>query len=698
MPLSTDQIRNIAIAGHGSTGKTTLLEHILFQSGVISKPETIESGKTVSDYGEDEIARKISVRATLTHCTYNGKKLNFVDTPGSSDFVGEVILAFRACESALLLIDAKSGVQIETIKLWRNLDARQKPRMIFVTRMEEDRASFDAVLKDVKEKFKVSPVPITIPMGEGLEYRGVIDVINGKAYMRPASHDQKEVATEIPTEFKDAVEAARMELYEAAAEGDDALMEKYLEEGTLSQEDMLAGLSKALAQAKIVPAFAGSGLLNSGVTAVLDFLSTTAPSPFALAPEEVTDADGNKMMVKVDPKLPATAIVVKTQIDQFSGRLSFVKVITGELAPEMDVVNVRDGRKERLSKLYTMQGKKLEEVPSLPAGDIGIIAKSASLKTNDTVSTYERPFAYAPLKLPTPVHLLAISAANKKEEDKLNEMLLKAAEEDLTFQVNYNTETKETVIAGMGDLQINMILDKIRNATKIAAETRVPRVAYRETITKKATAEYTHKKQSGGHGQYGRVVFEIEPLERGKGYEFENKVFGGAVSKGYMPGIEKGIHQAMEAGVVAGYPVVDTKTAIVDGKEHPVDSSEMAFKLAARGAFREAMRQAAPVLLEPIMNLTVYVEEKYLGDVMSDLSARRGRISGQNPIGGGIVVINAQVPQAELLRYAIDLRSMTSGTGSFEIEFSHYAPITGKIADDVIKAAQAFKTTEAEEE
>ncbi|MCE5256748.1 MAG: elongation factor G [Spirochaetaceae bacterium] len=698
MPLSTEQIRNIAIAGHGSTGKTTLLEHILFQGGVISKPETIESGKTVSDYGDDEIARKISVRSSLTHCLWKDKKINFVDAPGSSDFVGEVVIALRACESVLVLIDAKSGVQIETIKLWRNLDARQKPRMVFVTRMDEDRASFDAALKDIKDKFKVSAVPITIPMGEGLEFGGVIDVINSKAYVRPASHDQKEVASEIPAEYKDAVETARIQLCEAAAEGDDALMEKYLDQGELSPEDMLTGLRGALAQAKIVPAFAGSGLCNSGVTAFLDFAASIAPSPLSLLPEEVTDAEGKQATISVDSKLPASAIVIKTQIDQFSGRLSFVKVITGELVPELDIINVRDGRRERLSKLYTLQGKKLEEVPSLPAGDIGIIAKSASLKTNDTVSTYDRPFAFASLKLPTPVHLLAISASNKKEEDKLNEMLLKAAEEDLTFQINYNVETKETVIAGMGDLQINMILDKIKNMTKIVAETRVPRVAYRETITKKATAEYTHKKQSGGHGQYGRVVFDLEPLERGKGYEFENKVFGGAVSKGFMPGIEKGIHQAMEAGILAGYPVVDTKTSIIDGKEHPVDSSEMAFKLAARGAFREAMRQASPVLLEPIMNLTVYVEEKNLGDVMSDLSSRRGRISGQNPIGGGIIVVNAQVPQAELLRYAIDLRSMTSGTGSFEVEFSHYAPIAGKIADDVIKAAQAFKTAETEEE
>ena len=698
MSFATDQIRNIAIAGHGSTGKTTLLEHILFQGGVISKPETIESGKTVSDFGEDEIARKISVRSTLTHCTVRDTKINFIDTPGSSDFVGEVILAFRACESALILIDARSGVQIETIKLWRNLDSRSKPRMVFVSRMDEERASYSAALEDIKAKFKVSPVPVTIPMGEGLECTGVIDIINQKAYLKPASGDQKETASAVPAEYKDAVESARLQLFEAAAEGDDELMEKYLLDGQLSQEDMIQGLREALIQAKVVPAFAGSGLRNIGTAAFLEFIAAMAPSPLAHATEEAIDFDGNPIDIIVDPAKPASAMVIKTQIDQFSGRLSFVKIITGSLVPDLEIIDARDGRKERLSKLYTAQGKKIEEVPSLPAGDIGVITKAVSLKTNDTVTVLDKPYTFKPLKLPTPVHLIAISAANKKEEDKLNELLLKAAEEDLTFQVAYNSETKETVIAGMGDLQINMILDKIRNLSKIVAETRIPRIAYRETISKKSGAEYTHKKQTGGHGQYARVVFEVEPLERGTGYQFENKLFGQSVSRGFIPGIEKGIHQAMESGIVAGYPVVDVKTAITDGKEHPVDSSEMAFKLASRGAFREASRTANPVLLEPIMDLKVFAEEKNLGDVMSDLSGRRGRISGQNPIGGGIIEVDAQVPQAELLRYAIDLRSMTSGTASFEVDFSHYSPITGKIADDVIKAAQAFRTAEAEEE
>ncbi len=675
MSYTTEQIRNIAIIGHGSTGKTTLLEHILFQGGMISRPETVDSGKTVSDYSEDEIARKISVRSSLTHVNTDDCKINFIDAPGAGDFVGEAILAIRSTETALLVIDGKSGVQIETVKLWRILERQKRPRMIFVTRLDEDRANL-----------------------EGTSFRGIIDVLNNKAYMRPSSHDQKEVASEVPAEYSESVESARALLSEAAAEGNDELMEKYLIEGELTQEETLLGLKEALAEGKIIPAFAGSGFANSGTAALIDFIMQSAPSPFARAPEKAKDQDGNDLEMSIDPSKPASAFVFKTQIDQFSGRLSYIKAITGTILSDMDMVVSRDLHKERIGKLFTMQGKKLEEISSLPAGDIGVLAKISSLKTNDTISQFDKPISYAPLQLPSPVHMLAISAVNKKEEDKLNELLNRAAEEDLTFRVSYNPETKETVIAGMGEQQINMILDKIKSQSKIAAETRIPRVAYRETITKKATAEYTHKKQTGGHGQYARVVFEIEPLERGKDYEFENRIFGGAVSKGFMPGIEKGIHQAMEAGVLAGYPVVDTKTAIIDGKEHPVDSSEMAFKLAARGAFREAMKQASPVLLEPIMNLSVFVEDKYLGDVMSDLSGRRGKISGQNPIGGGIVQIDAQVPQAELLRYAIDLRSMTSGTGSFEVEFSHYAPISGKIAEDVIKAAQAFKTQEAEEE
>lgn len=695
MAYTTDLIRNVALAGHGSTGKTTLFEHILFTAGAIAKPETLESGKTVSDYSEEEIERKISVHAALAHASWGDKKLNFIDTPGSSDFVGDVILALRACESALVTVDARSGVQIETIKIWRNLDGRNKPRMAFINKLDEERAGFASSVADVKDKFKVNAVAVTIPMGEGAAFKGVIDVLNQKAYPLPAAHDQKEAAAPVPAEYADAVAEARAALSEAAADGDDELMEKYLSEGELSQDEIVKGLGEAFAENRIVPAFAGAALKNSGVAALVEFIAAIAPDPSHLAPEPLQGSDDR---LKVDPAAPLAGLVIKTQIDQFSGKLSFVKVIGGKLGTDADYVNASDGKKERASKLYTAVGKKLDEIKELYAGDIGIVTKSPSLKTNDSLCAPEKVVKFVPLRLPAPVHAVAIAAASKKEEDKLSELLHKAAEEDLTFSVRFNGETKETVIAGMGELHINMILDKIKHAAKIAVETRVPRVAYRETITKKAGGEYTHKKQSGGHGQYGRVVLDIEPLARGEGYGFENKVFGGAVSKGFVPGIEKGIHQAMEAGIVAGYPVVDVKSNLMDGKEHPVDSSEMAFKIAARGAFREACKNAGATLLEPVNKLTVFVEDKYLGDVMSDLSGRRGRISGQQPIGGGIVEIKAEVPHAELLRYSIDLRAMTSGTGGFEVEFDHYAPISGKIAEEVIKAAAAFRTHEEEED
>jgi elongation factor G len=698
MAYTTDLIRNVALAGHGSTGKTSLLEHLLFSAGSIQKPELVESGKTVSDYAEEEIERKISVHAALAHASVNDKKINFLDTPGSSDFIGDVILALRACESAIVLVDARSGVQIETIKIWRNLDSRGKPRMVFVNKLDEERASYQNAFADIKEKFKQAPVAITIPMGEGASFKGVIDVLYGKAYMVPTSHDQKETASPVPAEFADAVSEARAALSEAAADGDDELMEKYLMEGTLSQEEIVKGISEALAGNRVIPAFAGSAIKNSGSLALLSFIETMAPNPAKLSTEVVTGADGTESVLSVDSGAPLAALVIRTQIDQFSGRLSYVKIVRGVIAVDSEFLNVQEGKKEKVGKLFTAQGRKLEDIHELYAGDIGILAKSPSLKTNESVSSVDKPLVFKPLKLPQPVHAVAINAVNKKEEDKLAELLHKSAEEDKTFTVRFDAETKETVIAGMGELHLNILLDKIRHQQKIEVETRVPRIAYRETITKHAGGEHTHKKQTGGHGQYARVVMEIEPLPRGTGYQFENKVFGGSVSKGFIPGIEKGIHQAMEFGTIAGYPVVDVKSMLMDGKEHPVDSSEMAFKLAARGAFRDASKNAGPTLLEPVMRLAVFVDEKYLGDVMSDLSSRRGRISGQEPIGGGIVEIKAEVPQAELLRYSIDLKAMTSGTGGFEVDFDHYTPISGKIAEDVAKAAAAFRIQEAEED
>jgi elongation factor G len=688
MSYTTDLIRNVSLAGHGGTGKTTLFERLLLAGGMIPKAETVESGKTVGDS-----ERKISIRTTLGHVDLEGKRINIFDTPGSPDFTGDVILSFRASEMVLLTVDSQDGVQIETVKLWRNLEGRQKPRGFVVTKMDNERASFERTLKDIKEKFKVDPVPVVIPLGEGTAFKGVIDCLSGKAYL--AQGDGVEKEGPVPQEFAAALTSARERLAEAAAEGDDNLTEKYLETGELSPEELRRGLQEALAAGKIVPAFASGGLKNAGMIPLLQFIADIGPNP-RTAKDVALDAEGKEQKVPIDPDKPFSGLVIKTTFDQFSGKLSWVKVITGKLAADSEIFNITDSKKERVGKLYTCQGKKLEEVTELWAGDVGIITKSPSLKTNDTISAGEGALRFLPLRLPEPVHSVAVNAVSKKDDVKLGEFLLRSAEEDKTFRYEFNPETKETVISGMGELQINIILDRVKTNQKIDVETHIPRGAYRETITQKSGAEDTHKKQTGGHGQYGKVVLEIAPLPRGENYQFVNAIFGGAIPKNYIPGVEKGVIEGMSRGVMAQYPVVDVEVKIVDGKYHPVDSSELSFKLAARNAFREAMRQANPTLLEPVGNLTVWVEDKYLGDVMSDLSGKRGKILGQDS-AGGIAEIKAQVPQAELLRYSIDLRSITSGTGSFSVEFSHYAPISGKIADEVIKAAEAFRVEEAEE-
>ncbi len=695
MAFTTETIRNIAVAGHVGTGKTTLVENILFNCGVIPKAETVESGKTLSDYTDEEIERQISIHTTLSHVEWENVKINLLDTPGSSDFIGEVVAAFRAAESGLILVGARAGVQIETIKLWRRLDNRNMPRLIFVNKMEKERAEFKKTLDDLSDKFDATFIPVTIPIGEGMDYKGVVNLIENKAYMIP-DPTKKEIAIDIPEEMLDTVEEYRMGLIESAAEGKDELMEKYFAEETLSSDEIREGLIEGLKTNKIVPVLCGSGLVNSGVISLLNFCAHITPSPIALK-EIAIESEGEEAKeaeVAVDSESPVSAFVYKTSIDQFSGKLSFVKVVTGVLTSDTDLLNAKEQNKERVSKLYTATGKKLDEIKELQAGDLGIITKLQSVSTNDTLCSPDKVVLFKPLDLPNPVYSVAVNAASKKDEDKLNQSMQRVAEEDRTFQINFNPETKETVISAMGELHVNMVLEKIKENQKIEVETKTPKVAYRETINKSADAQYRHKKQSGGHGQFGEVVIKINPIERGEQYKFENAIKGGAVSKGYIPGIEKGLHEAMESGVLAGYPVVDVGITLVDGKEHPVDSSEMSFKLAAKGALKDAISKASPVLLEPVMNLRVFVDDQYLGDVLSDLSSRRGRVLGQNPIGGGIQEISAQVPQAELLRYAIDLRSITSGTASFEMDFDHYNPISGKIAENVIAASQASKEAE----
>lgn len=683
MAYTTDKIRNIAVAGHGATGKTSFVEQLLVAGKAISAPATVESGKTVSDYSPEEIENGISIHTSLSNISWGEHKINILDTPGSADFVGEVVTAFRAAESSVIMVGARAGVQIETIKLWRRLNNRDMPRMVFINKMDEERADYDAVLEDLRAKFDLNLVPVTIPIGSAGDFRGVVDLIGDTAWLLG---DNGESKGEIPAEVGEQVEKYKAQLVEAAAEGDDELTMKYLEEEELTEEEVHRGIMEGLRSDRVVPVFCGSALSGAGISVFLDFLTWAAPSPAGVT-EIVVDKEGNESEYTVTADAPFSALNFKTTLDQFSGKLSFVKIMGGVLKSDTEFVIDRDGKKVKGGKIYTAVGKKLSDVDELDAGDIGVIAKINDAHTNDTFHAPDVFMHFRPLQLPAPVYSLAISAGSKKDEDKLNEQLVRVTEEDKTFTVTFDPETHETVIAGMGELHINTILNKIKASQKIEVETRPPRVAYRETITKSTDTSYRHKKQSGGHGQFGEVHIRVRPLERGQEYDFANEIKGGAVSKGYVPGIEKGFHEAMEHGVLAGYPVRDVGIVLYDGKEHPVDSSEMAFKIAARGALKQAMQQCGPVILEPVMKLSVFIEEQYLGDVLSDMSSKRGRVLGQEQLGGGIVEIDALVPQAELLRYAIDLKSMTAGTGSFEMAFDHYDPVQGKIAEEIIASS-----------
>ncbi len=682
MSVSTKDIRNVAIIGHNGTGKTNLIEQMLYYGGVLSRPETVDSGKTVSDYTEEEIQRKMSVHTSLSTIEWDNKRLNILDTPGTGDFIGEAISAFRATEAALMVVDAREGAQIETIKLWRRLDERNKPRAVFINKMDKERASFRHVIDSLVEEFNAHFVPVVMALGEAEEFHGVINLIENQAY--ECHEGGKETPIPIPEKYAAVVEDFRSRLIENAAEGTDELIEKYFEEGTLEPDDIRHGLAVGMRENRVIPVFCGATDKGAGILSLLNFIKNNFPWPLGLE-ESIIDDNGETAAVEIDPDKPFSAYCFKTTIDQFSGKMSFLKIVTGKLTPETDIYNNEVGKKAKPGKIYRAIGKKLIETDALEAGDIGIITKCDIAYTNATfVTGPEAKSKFRPLRLPQPIYQLAISAEDKKSEDKMNDALHRVAEEDLTFQISYNEETKESIIGGMGELHISMILDKIRDKQKININTRTPKIAYRETITKPSgLAEYTHKKQSGGHGQFGRVVIEIAPIERGKYYEFENIVKGGAVSKGYVPGIEKGIQEAMQEGYLAGYPLVDIGVKLVDGKEHPVDSSEMAFKLAAKGAMQVALAKAGVVLLEPFMKLEVFIDQEYLGAILSDLSSKRGRVLGQEE-KGHVVAVRAEVPMAELRNYAIDLKSMTSGTGSFELEFDHYEQLNGKLADDVI--------------
>jgi elongation factor G len=684
---------NFSLTGHTSVGKTSFLDALLYDLGSVSAIGKVDEGKSLSDYDEEEIKRNISIKSTVFSVKYKDCMLNIIDTPGSSDFSGEVVSCLYGVDSVLLLIDVVNGVEIGTTKIWNRAQKMQLPVLIFVNKMDKENADYRGVLSNIRDNLKTHAFSLQLPIGKEGDFRGVIDLVKMKAYIYEGDKKRGK-EQDIPEDLVGEAQELHNNLIEIAAESTDELTEKYLEGESLSDDELIQGLKTMIQNRAAVPVLFGSCALNRGISEAADLLVDFAPDSGVREKVQAFDAHDRSKEVEVvcSKESDFTGLVFKTIIDQFAGKISFVRVLSGSVRSDEEVLNSSRDTKEKLSKINISFGKNQILLDrDAEDGDIITFTKLPFAETGDTLCSQKNPVMLPRMVLPNPVHSVAIKAMNKKEEDKLSQALHRTEEEDISFLVEFNSETKQTVISGMGEQQIAIILSRIKEKAGIELETSTPLIAYRETIQAPAKADYKHKKQSGGHGQYGQVFLELEPLERGGGFEFVDKIVGGAIPKGYIPGVEKGVKEAMEEGVVAGYPVVDVSASLVFGSYHEVDSSELAFKIAGRQAFKLAMEKAKPTLLEPILDLNVYVEDKYTGDIMSDLNSKRGRVLGMDNIGGGIQLIRAKVPQAELLKYSIELRSITSGTGSFEMEFSHYEPISGKIADDVIKATMLRK-------
>lgn len=687
---ATGQIRNVAIIGHGSTGKSTLFDAMLFIGGKIDKIGNAAAGTLVSDFDDEEKSRKMSIKCALGFIETDDVKINIIDTPGMSDFVGDARAALQVADAAILVVDAVDGVQIETEKYWRYLNEKNIPRIIFINKMDKERANFAAITDSVAADLGTSLVPLAISEGDAEQLKGVVDLVDLKA-MSPKGDGRDVQVTDVPADLKGTADEARTKLMELAAEGEDSLIEKFLDGGELTNDEIAIGLRNQLKAAKLHPVVCGSSQKGIGVKLLVDVIRKYVPAPdpaCAYAGHDMND-HAKAVSRKCLPSEPMTAVVWKTYIDQFAGRFNYLKVLSGELMPDTDVLNATRNVKERIGKLFTMVGNKQFDLPKITAGDIGVVVKLDRTATRDTLADAKSPAVMPVIEVPHPVFSYAIESAKKGDEDKIGQAFARVTDENPTITYQYNAETRQTVLSGMGEMQLDIILKSLKEKNKLEIITKIPRIAYRETITKKSEAQYKHKKQTGGHGQYGDVYLRLAPKTRGEGYEFIDSIVGGVIPKNYIPGVEKGVKEALDEGVLARFPVVDVAVEVFDGSYHPVDSSEMSFKIASRGAFKKAMEGAAPQLLEPIMEVDVYVDKDYMGDILNDITSRRGRVLGMGSTdeskGGGVSVVKATVPLAEMLRYSIDLRAKTSGKATFEMKFSHYDPISGKIAEKVIE-------------
>ena len=689
--VGPDKIRNIALLSHGGAGKTTLVEAMLYTAGMISKMGSVEQGNTVSDFHQIEIERKSSVNISIMHIMHDDNKINILDTPGYTDFIGELISATRVVEAGIIVVSAQASVEVGTQKAWDYLE--EKPRIVFINKMDRENADFNKVLSDLKDYFGDAIVPFTLPIGAADTFVGVVDLLMKTAYQYEKGGKGKGKKIDVPAEIADDVEKLHTTLVERAAESDEKLMEKYFEEGTLSADEIAKGLLDGIMSGEIVPVYTGSAALNMGIDLLIDAIIKFVPSPALAGPVKGAEKVGGELTLerKPSPDEPFSALVFKLITEPHVGDLTYFRIYSGRVKPGDDVLNPNVQTTERIGQLFVSNGKNREDVPELLAGDIGVTVKLKNTKTGHTLCDKKEPIVFPPIEFPEPLVAEAVVPKQKGEEDKIAQGLARLHDEDPTFFFNVDPELKQTIVYGQGEVHLELVVRKLRERFKVDVELRKPRIPYRETITAVASDRYRHKKQTGGAGEFAEIELRIEPLERGAGFEYGWEVFGGAISSGFQGSIEKGIKQAMSEGVLAGYPIIDLKAVVVDGKEHPVDSKDIAFQRCAREVFRRAFMKAKPILLEPIMDLEIIVPEEFTGDVMGDISARRGRILGVEPVGKKLQKIIAKVPQAELYKYSSTLRSMTQGRGWFTQKFSHYEPVPKEIADKIIAEAKAAK-------
>ncbi|HNM77322.1 MAG TPA: elongation factor G [Tepidiformaceae bacterium] len=671
---ATEDIRNVVLVGHGSVGKTMLAEAALYESGATTRLGTIQDQNTASDYDEDEHKRKFSLNLAIVPVEWEGRKINIVDTPGYADFISEVICGANAADMALVVVDAVSGPEVGTDRTWNITEKLGLPRMIVVNRMDRENANFDQVLGQLQQRWGHRVMPLQLPIGAHDSFKGIVDLLHMKAYVGENAEE-----ADIPADLIDHATDLRAQLIEGIVETDEDLMAKYFADEELTEDELRKVLHGGLDHGLIIPVVCASATKLIGVRQLLHNIAFSGPSPLDRDPIEA----GGKSLT-ADASAPPAVHVFKTAADPFVGKLTYMRVVSGVVKADSHLWNTNKQLDERLGTLYVQRGKEQLPVPELRAGDIGVVAKLVQTATGDTLGAKEAGAEFPPIAFPSPVFSMAVHPASKGAVDKLGTSLQRLVEEDPGLRLSRDPGTAEIILAGLGDAHLDVTIERLKRKFNVDVELSLPRVPYRETVAKKSQADYTHKKQTGGHGQYARVVLEVEPRPRGSGLQFGERVVGGSVPKEFIPAVEKGVNEAAHLGVFAGYELTDCQVTLLDGKHHPVDSSEMAFKLAASQALKEAINGSGGTLLEPIMNIKVIAPEANAGDVVSDLNTKRAKIHGINP-DGGMSVIEAEVPLAEVQRYASDLRSITQGRGVFELEFDHYGEVPHQAAQKVIE-------------